>query len=219
VRNQLLDEPCIECESLRQRVAEVRDANQGFVKQNETLTLMINEKHKQLADEKLCHKETRERLNEVATDWQVMQAECRTLVRQNGEWQQMESKLAGCEKYLKEGETPAERMDRYHHDMQGLMGQLATAMKERDAALKHIKELMGEAFAHVAMDDSTFDKYVRSDVTAELAASQEAERQMSVHTVTLTKRIAELESTIKSHGIPVKTFSGGEAHYCTKEEE
>ena len=35
----------------------------------------------------------------------------------------------------------------------------------------------------------------------------------------LQQRIAELESTIKQHGIPVKTYAGGEAHYCTKEEE
>ena len=28
------------------------------------------------------------------------------------------------------------------------------------------------------------------------------------------QRINELEATIKSHGIPVKSFSGGEAHYC-----
>jgi hypothetical protein len=34
----------------------------------------------------------------------------------------------------------------------------------------------------------------------------------------LHSRIAELEAVIKQHGIPVKTFSGGEAHYCTKEE-
>ena len=32
-------------------------------------------------------------------------------------------------------------------------------------------------------------------------------------------RIEELESTIRSHGIPVKSFSGGEAHYCTPAEE
>ena len=31
-------------------------------------------------------------------------------------------------------------------------------------------------------------------------------------------RITELESCIKSHGIPVKTMTGGVAHYCTKEE-
>jgi chromosome segregation ATPase len=30
-------------------------------------------------------------------------------------------------------------------------------------------------------------------------------------------RIAELEAVIKSHGIPVKTYAGGEAHYCTNE--
>ena len=34
----------------------------------------------------------------------------------------------------------------------------------------------------------------------------------------LHARIAELEATIKNHGIPVKTYAGGEAHYCTKEE-
>ena len=32
------------------------------------------------------------------------------------------------------------------------------------------------------------------------------------------ERIAELEAVIRSHGIPVKTYAGGEAHYCTKEE-
>jgi hypothetical protein len=32
---------------------------------------------------------------------------------------------------------------------------------------------------------------------------------------TLRWRLDELESTIKSHGIPVKTYAGGEAHYCT----
>ena len=31
-------------------------------------------------------------------------------------------------------------------------------------------------------------------------------------------RITELESCIKSHGIPVKTYSDGVAHYCTKDE-
>ena len=31
-------------------------------------------------------------------------------------------------------------------------------------------------------------------------------------------RINELETTIRQHGIPVKTYAGGEAHYCTKEE-
>jgi hypothetical protein len=32
-------------------------------------------------------------------------------------------------------------------------------------------------------------------------------------------RITELEAVIKSHGIPVKTFAGGVAHYCTGSEE
>ena len=32
------------------------------------------------------------------------------------------------------------------------------------------------------------------------------------------QRITDLESTIKSHGIPVKSYCGGMAHYCTKEE-
>ena len=36
---------------------------------------------------------------------------------------------------------------------------------------------------------------------------------------TLRQRIAELESTIRQHGIPVKTFCGGVAHYCTPAEE
>ena len=34
----------------------------------------------------------------------------------------------------------------------------------------------------------------------------------------LRQRIEELESTIKSHGIPVKSFSGGVAHYCSPKE-
>ena len=35
---------------------------------------------------------------------------------------------------------------------------------------------------------------------------------------TLRWRLDELESTIKAHGIPVKTYAGGEAHYCLREE-
>ena len=31
----------------------------------------------------------------------------------------------------------------------------------------------------------------------------------------LMARVSELEAVIKSHGIPVKTATGGEAHYCT----
>ena len=31
------------------------------------------------------------------------------------------------------------------------------------------------------------------------------------------KRITELEGVIVSHGIPVKTYTGGVAHYCTGE--
>jgi hypothetical protein len=34
---------------------------------------------------------------------------------------------------------------------------------------------------------------------------------------TLRWRLDELEATIKSHGIPVKTYAGGEAHYCARE--
>lgn len=40
-------------------------------------------------------------------------------------------------------------------------------------------------------------------------------RRMYEEGVTASRmRIAELEHTLKSHGIPVKTFAGGEAHYC-----
>ena len=41
----------------------------------------------QLADEKLCHEETRERLNEVATDWQVLRqriAELESCIKSHG---------------------------------------------------------------------------------------------------------------------------------------
>lgn len=31
----------------------------------------------------------------------------------------------------------------------------------------------------------------------------------------MAMRITELEAVIKSHGIPVKSYSGGVAHYCT----
>jgi len=40
--------------------------------------------------------------------------------------------FAECQQYLKDGETPAERMARYHHDIQGLLGQLGATLKERD---------------------------------------------------------------------------------------
>jgi hypothetical protein len=49
--------------------------------------------------------------------------------------QNLKAQLVACEKYLKEGETHAERMARYHHDMHRLMGQLATALNERDLAI------------------------------------------------------------------------------------
>jgi hypothetical protein len=52
------------------------------------------------------------------------------------------------------------------------------------------------------------------NMSRRIAELEESERAMSVHTVTLVKRIEELEAVIKSHGIPVKTYAGGEAHYC-----
>jgi hypothetical protein len=45
---------------------------------------------------------------------------------------EMQDRLAECQQYLKDGETPAERMTRYHHDIQGLLGQLAAALKDAE---------------------------------------------------------------------------------------
>jgi chromosome segregation ATPase len=89
-------------ESLRQRVKELEE-------RLTRVTNALNDERqyieRKLSDERLCHKETRERLNEVATDWQLTQAECRTLVRQNGEWQE---KLAECERKLFDAECERE---------------------------------------------------------------------------------------------------------------
>jgi uncharacterized protein YlxW (UPF0749 family) len=51
-----------------------------------------------------------------------------------------------------------------------------------------------------------------------MAEQQQEIRRLEDERDDLQARIEELEATIKSHGIPVKTFAGGEAHYCTKEE-
>jgi nicotinamidase-related amidase len=45
----------------------------------------------------------------------------------------------------------------------------------------------------------------------------ELEFQLEEQTKRHILRIAELEATIQSHGIAIKTATGGVAHYCTKE--
>jgi chromosome segregation ATPase len=53
-------------------------------------------------------------------------------VRAYEKYVEMQEMLEACQQYLKDGETPAERMARYHHDIQGLLGQLATAKEQAD---------------------------------------------------------------------------------------
>ena len=67
MRNQLLDPSCTECEALRQRVAELEGAPDILV-QNAALTGENMILSCQLADEKLCHEETREELASCIVD-------------------------------------------------------------------------------------------------------------------------------------------------------
>ena len=50
-----------------------------------------------------------------------------------------------------------------------------------------------------------------------MAEQQQEIRRMEDERDDLQARINELEATIKSHGIPVKTYAGGEAHYVMGE--
>jgi hypothetical protein len=53
-------------------------------------------------------------------------------VRAYEKYVEMQEMFAECQQYLKDDETPAERMARYHHDIQGLLWQLATAKEQAD---------------------------------------------------------------------------------------
>ena len=50
-----------------------------------------------------------------------------------------------------------------------------------------------------------------------MAEQQQEIRRLEDERDDLQARIEELEAAIKNHGIPVKTYAGGEAHYCTRE--
>jgi hypothetical protein len=53
----------------------------------------------------------------------------------------LQALLDDCAEYLKDGETPRQRMDREHHDVLSLMGMLAKDRAERDAGRAEIKRL------------------------------------------------------------------------------
>jgi hypothetical protein len=53
----------------------------------------------------------------------------------------LQALLDDCAEYLKDGETPRQRMDRDHHDVLSLMEMLAKDRAERDAGRARIAEL------------------------------------------------------------------------------
>ena len=85
--------------------------------------------------------------------------------------------------------------------------------REQLAAGQHYAQQLREALEIIRQDE------VDPHTMAVLALSEPHDTS-ALDTITkpLHFRIEELEAVIKSHGIPVKTYAGGEAHYCTKEE-
>jgi len=139
MRNQLLDPPCTECESLRQRVKELEST---WLSPQVYETLM-QERQVTLHDLAACEKEleaTKEMRDSVVQD--LSAAEDALMVEQM---------RAG---FVAQREVV-----------------LATMTQERDMAWADMKLAQGDALR----------------LTEQLVASQEAERVMSVHTVTLTK--------------------------------
>ena len=59
---------------------------------------------------------------------------------------------------------------------------------------------------------------MKSHLAAAANLIEQLQFQLEEQTKRHILRMGELEATIRSHGIPVKTFSGGEAHYCTAKE-
>ena len=80
---------------------------------------------------------------------------------------EMQDRLAECQQYLKDDETPAERMARYHHDIQGLLGQLATAKEQRDELRDALSTLLSLEEESLRGDDDI-------DVCLEIRVAREA---------------------------------------------
>lgn len=59
---------------------------------------------------------------------------------EQGRREAREELLKECAPYLKEGETPAQRIKREFDDAQALLGLLAKARAERDAAIEALNE-------------------------------------------------------------------------------
>ena len=114
----------------------------------------------------------------------------------------LDDKLAASQQRIAELEEGA----KFFHDIENLKAQLAdeklchAETRQRVAELEQI-EAAAKNLADVKGRHHTEQAYNK------LMDSLQAKNQ----------RINELESTIKQHGIPVKTYSGGEAHYCTNE--
>jgi DNA repair ATPase RecN len=56
-------------------------------------------------------------------------------------------------------------------------------------------------------------------VQGKLAACEKRAKECKEREARLMARVEELEQVIQSHGIAVKSHCGGEAHYCTGEQD
>ena len=128
-------------QQLRQRVAELVEIGVALDDPRTDLSMtmaeVIRDLKKQLArlgEEKAALATISGISLENAEHRQVLRAWVYKLKEQlaatEKERDELRQKIAECQQYLKDGETPAERMARYHHDIQGLLGQLAT-LKEQ----------------------------------------------------------------------------------------
>lgn len=62
-----------------------------------------------------------------------------------GELRRLYAQIAACEPYLKEGETPAERIQRDHRDSLALMTLLAREKTKNEALLEALREIVAAA--------------------------------------------------------------------------
>ena len=114
------------------------------------------------------------------------------LEAQSRELAEARALISDCQRYLKEGETPRERMDRDFADNQSLLEMLATEKKAReasDAALLEAK--WGRGWAQECVDTAT----------KEAVAAQEA-------LATARSRIAALEDAVRVKDEALASFAG-----------
>lgn len=73
-----------------------------------------------------------------------------------------EALIADCADYMKEGETPRQRMDRDHKDVLALMDMLAKEKMKREAAEAALKEAVEAKMGVISTLDAWFAPWARS---------------------------------------------------------